>query len=110
MRPVGRGNAFPQTFTVDLGSTQAVGSLKLDLPPSTDWGASSQTLSVSGSTNNSTFTTLVGSAGYPFSPSTGNTATITLPGGTSTRCLRLAFTASTGWPAGQLSELRAFSS
>ena len=39
----------------------------------------------------------------------GNTVTITFPA-TSTRYLRVNFTANTGWPAGQISELEAFSS
>jgi hypothetical protein len=34
--------------------------------------------------------------------------TINLPSGTSTRYLRLSFTANTGWPAAQLSELQAY--
>ncbi len=100
--------AFPQTFTVDLGSAQAVGELVLDLPPSSSWGARTQTLSVSGSTDGSNYSTLVGSAGYTFDPSTGNTVTVTLPSSTSTRYLRLNFTANTGWAAAQLSELQAF--
>jgi hypothetical protein len=103
-------NAFPQTFTIDLGAAHAVGRLVLDLPPSTDWGTRTQTLSVSGSTDNSSYSTLVGSTGYTFNPSSGNTVTIHLPSGTSTRYLRLTFTANTAWPAGQLSELQAFSS
>jgi hypothetical protein len=103
-------NAFPQSITVDLGATRQVGRLVLDLPPSTAWAARTQTLSVLGSTDDSSFSTLVGSSGYTFDPSTGNTVTIPLPSGTSTRYLRLTFTANTGWPAGQLSELEAFAS
>jgi hypothetical protein len=52
---------------------------------------------------------LVGSAGYTFDPNTGNTVTITVPSAT-TRFVRLNFTANTGWPAGQASELQAYSS
>ena len=44
------------------------------------------------------------SADYTFNPSTGNTVTVTFPA-TSVRYLKLTFTANTGWPAGQLSEL-----
>jgi hypothetical protein len=50
---------------------------------------------------------VVGSAGYTFDPATGNTVTITFQG-TSQRYLRLTFTANTGWPAGQLSELEVY--
>ncbi len=104
-------NAFPQSLTVDLGATRAVGRLVLKLPPSTAWGARTETLSVLGSTDNSTFTTIAGSKGYTFDPNNGgNSATVTLPSGTSTRYLRLTFTANTGWPAGQLSEVEAYAS
>ena len=102
-------NAFPQWFQVDLGSATSVGRIVLDLPPSTSWGTRTQTLSVQGSTDGSTFSTLVGSAGYTFNPSTGNTVTITFNPAT-TRYLRLNFTANTGWPAGQISELQAYAS
>ena len=102
--------SFPQTFTVDLGSTQAVTRLVLDLPPSSAWATRTQTLSVLDSTNGSSYATVVGSAGYTFNPSTGNTVTINLPSGTSTRYLQLNFTANTGWPAAQLSELQAYAS
>ena len=101
-------SAFPQSFTVDLGANDQLGSLVLDLPPATSWATRTETLSVLGSTDGSTYSTIVGSAGYTFNPATGNTATISLPAGTATRYLRLTFTANTGWPAGQLSELEAF--
>ena len=97
-------NAFPQWLEADLGSAQTVGSITLDLPPSSSWATRTQTLSVQGSTDGSTWTTLVGSANYTFDPSTGNTVTISLPSAVSERYLRLNFTANTGWPAGQVSE------
>jgi hypothetical protein len=102
-------NAFPQWLQVDLGSATTVGRLVLDLPPSTAWSTRTQTITVQGSTDGSTFTTLAGSAGYTFNPSTGNTVTVMF-GGASVRYLRLTFTGNTGWPAGQLSELQAYSS
>ncbi|MGW4487881.1 discoidin domain-containing protein [Amycolatopsis sp. NPDC004368] len=102
-------NTFPQSLTVDLGSAQALGRLVLKLPPSNDWGARTQTLTVQGSTNGSSFSTLKTEAGYRFDPASGNTATVSLPA-TSTRYLRLSFTGNTGWPAGQLSELEAYAS
>jgi hypothetical protein len=80
----------------------------LDLPPSSSWATRTQTLSVQGSSNASTWTTLVASASYTFNPATGNTVTISLPAGTSEQYLRLNFTANTGWPAGQLSEFQIF--
>jgi hypothetical protein len=101
-------NAFPQWLEADLGSAQTVGSITLDLPPSSSWATRTQTLSVQGSTDGSTWTTLVGSANYTFNPSTGNTVTISLPSAVSERYLRLNFTANTGWPAGQVSEFEIF--
>ena len=101
-------NAFPQSWTVDLGSTQAVRRLVLKLPPSSAWGARTQTVTVLGSTDGSTYSTVVGSTGYRFDPATGNTATVSLPAGTNLRHLRLTVSANTGWPAGQFSEVEAY--
>ncbi|ASW55939.1 glycosyl hydrolase [Plantactinospora sp. KBS50] len=98
-------NAFPQWIQVDLAAATSVNQVVLKLP--TGWGARNQTLTVQGSTNGSSFSTLVGSASYAFNPSTGNTVTISLATA-STRYVRALFTANTGWPAGQLSELEVY--
>jgi len=102
-------NAFPQWLEVDLGATKSFSRIVLDLPPSTSWGTRTQTLSILGSNDGSTFTTIVGSAGYTFNPSTGNTVTITFSSA-SARYVRLNFTANTGWPAGQASEFQIWNS
>ncbi len=102
------GAGYPQTITVDLGSVQSIGSLTLDLPPSSAWNSRTETLSVLGSSNGSTFSQLVGSAGYTFNPSTGNTVSIGLPSGTSARYVELSFIGNTGWSAAQLSEFEVF--
>ncbi|MFF5301793.1 discoidin domain-containing protein [Streptomyces sp. NPDC013161] len=101
-------NAFPQAWTVDLGSNQAVRRLVLKLPPSSAWGARTQTLSVLGSTDGSAYSTVVGSTGYRFDPATGNTVTVALPSGTNLRYVRLNVTANSGWPAAQFSEVEAY--
>ncbi|WP_432028600.1 galactose-binding domain-containing protein [Streptomyces sp. 1222.5] len=101
-------NAFPQAWTVDLGSSYAVRRLVLKLPPSAAWGARTQTVTVLGSTDGSAYSTVVGSQGYRFDPATGNTATVSLPSGTNLRYLRLSVSANTGWPAGQFSEVEAY--
>ncbi|MFF6986641.1 discoidin domain-containing protein [Streptomyces sp. NPDC010273] len=101
-------NSFPQALTVDLGSSQAVRRLVLKLPPSSAWGARTQTLSVLGSTDGSAYSTVVGSTGYRFDPASGNTVTVALPSGTNLRYVRLNVTANTGWPAAQLSEVEAY--
>jgi hypothetical protein len=102
------GAGYPQTITVNLGSAQSIGSITLDLPPATAWSTRTETLSVLGSANGTTFSQLVASAGYTFNPSTGNTVTISLPSGTSAQYVQLSFTANTGWDAAQLSEFEIF--
>ncbi|MFD0069537.1 discoidin domain-containing protein, partial [Streptomyces sp. NPDC127574] len=101
-------SAFPQWLQVDLGSATAVRRIVLVLPPATAWATRSQTLSVQGSTDGTSFGQLLGASTCTFDPSTGNTATLTLPAGTTTRHLRLLFTANTGWPAGQVAEFRVY--
>jgi chitodextrinase len=101
-------NAFPQWIQVDLGAATAISRLVLKLPPSTAWGARSQTLLVLGSTDGSNFSTLKSSAGYAFDPNNGgNAVTITFTSAT-TRYVRLNLTGNTGWPAGQLSEFEVY--
>ena len=72
------------------------------------WSTRTETLSVLGSTNGTSYSQIVGSAGYTFNPSTGNTVTISLPSGTSARYVELSFTGNTGWSAAQLSEFEVF--
>ncbi|WP_052088490.1 discoidin domain-containing protein [Paenibacillus wynnii] len=99
-------NAFPQWIRVDLGGTSSVNQVVLKLPPT--WEARTQTLSVQGSSNDSTYTNLVSSANYTFSPaSASNTVTINLSAA-SVRYIKVNFTANTAWPAAQLSELEVY--
>jgi len=101
-------NAFPQAWTVDLGSAQAVRRLVLKLPPASAWSARTQTVTVLGSTDGSAYSTVVGATGYRFDPATGNTVTVALPSSTSLRYLRLSVSANSGWPAAQFSEVEAY--
>jgi hypothetical protein len=99
---------FPQWGQVDLGQNFSVGRVTLKLPPSTAWGARTQTLSVLGSTDGASFSTIVGSAGYTFDPNANNnTVTITFAA-TTARYVRVNITANTGWPAGQVSDFEVF--
>ncbi|MBY8878761.1 discoidin domain-containing protein [Actinacidiphila acidipaludis] len=100
-------NAFPQWLRVDLGSAVAVNQVVLKLPPSSAWATRTETLAVQGSTDGSTFSDLVASAGYTFDPATGNTVTINFNQAT-TRYVRLNVTGNTGWPAGQISEFEVY--
>ena len=102
-------NAFPQWLQVDLGAPVSVNQTVLKLPPAAAWQTRTQTLSVLGSTDGSTFGTVKASAGYTFNPASGNTATVTF-GAASQRWLRLTFTGNTGWPAGQVSEFEVHAS
>jgi len=102
------GAAYPQTISVNLGSSQSIGSITLDLPPATAWSTRTETLSVLGSATRTSYSQLVGSAGYTFNPATGNTVTISLPSGTSAQYVELSFTGNTGWSAAQLSEFEIF--
>ncbi|MBU5444532.1 discoidin domain-containing protein [Paenibacillus sp. MSJ-34] len=99
-------NAFPQWLQVDLGASATIDRIVLKLPAG--WEERTQTLTVQGSTNGSSFANIVDSASYTFHPSiNNNTVTINFDA-TSTRYVRLHFTANTGWPAGQVSELEIY--
>ncbi|HCT79147.1 MAG TPA: hypothetical protein DGT23_21835 [Micromonosporaceae bacterium] len=94
-------NSFPQWAQIDLGVSTSIDQVVLKLPAG--WGSRSQTLSVHGSLNGTTFSTIVASAAHTFNP----VATINFPA-TSTRFVRINITGNTGWPAGQLSELEIY--
>ena len=98
-------NAFPQWIQVDLGAPTTINSIILKLPPT--WEARTQTLSVQGSSNSTTFVTIVASSSYPFSPLSSNLVEIEFTA-TTTRYVRVNFTANTAWPAGQVSELEIY--
>ncbi|GLY25022.1 discoidin domain-containing protein [Micromonospora sp. NBRC 101691] len=96
---------FPQWWQVDLGTGHPVSRVVLALPAG--WEARTQTLSVQGSTDGSTFTTLAAPAGVRFDPATGNTATVTVPT-TTVRHLRVTVTGNTAWPAAQLAHVEVY--
>ncbi|MEW1864953.1 discoidin domain-containing protein, partial [Streptomyces sp. NPDC088194] len=96
-------NALPQWLQTDLGAAHSASRIVLQLPAG--WGARTETLSVLGSTDGTTFGTVKSSAAYTFDPATGNTVTITFPA-TTQRYFRLNITANTGWPAGQIAEFQ----
>jgi alpha-1,3-glucanase-like protein/F5/8 type C domain-containing protein/centrosomal CEP192-like protein len=98
--------SWPSTFTVNLGGLDTLSSVVIDLPPSTAWSARTQTLSVLGSANGSSYSTLAGSASYTFNPSTGNTVTIPLPSGTTDQYIQLSFTANSSGYGAQASEIQ----
>ncbi|WP_433367110.1 CARDB domain-containing protein [Actinoplanes sp. CA-142083] len=102
-----QNNAFPQWLQVDLGTAVSVNQVVLKLPPATAWATRTETLTVSGSSDGSSFSTLKASAGYTFNPASGNAVTVDFTAATA-RFVRLTFTGNTGWPAGQLSEMEVY--
>ncbi|WP_328989194.1 discoidin domain-containing protein [Kribbella sp. NBC_01245] len=99
------GNGNPATLTTELGSNAEISSIVIRLNPDQAWGNRTQTLQVLGREQSaSAFTSIVASASYNFSPSTGNT--ITIPVSATVADVRLNFTANTGAPAGQVAELQ----
>ncbi|OMI85472.1 Secreted glycosyl hydrolase [Streptomyces sp. M1013] len=96
------GSSLPQWVQTDLGGTERIDEVVLRLPAG--WESRDQTLSVQGSADGTSFSTLKTSATYSFAPGSGNTVTVSFPA-TQTRFVRVNITANTGWQAAQLSEL-----
>ncbi|RBL79059.1 APHP domain-containing protein, partial [Streptomyces cavourensis] len=86
----------------DLGTPARVDEVTLKLPPT--WESRTQTLSLQGSADGTSFATLKSSAAYSFTPGAANTVKVTFAA-TLTRFVRVHITANTGWQAAQLSEL-----
>ncbi|RXZ80455.1 glycosyl hydrolase [Paenibacillaceae bacterium] len=101
-------NAFPQWVQIDLGASVSIDQIVLKLPAG--WETRTQTLSVQGSTDGSTFNTVVGSANYTFNPSVNNNSVTINFAAADTRYVRLNVTANTGWPAAQLAEFEIYGS
>jgi hypothetical protein len=96
------GSSLPQWVQADLGSSTRIDEVVLKLPAG--WESRDQTLSVQGSADGTSFTTLKSSARYSFTPAADNTVTVGFPAAQA-RFVRVAITANTGWQAAQLSEL-----
>ena len=99
-------NAFPQSLTADLGATTAVSRVAVKL--TSGWSPRTETFEIQGSTDGSTFTTLVPTADYSLDPAANNN-TVSIPfGSTNVRYLRVVVTGNTGWPAAQIAEFEAY--
>ncbi|MDT0418249.1 CARDB domain-containing protein [Streptomyces sp. DSM 41982] len=98
----GPSASFPQWVRVDLGATTSVDEVTLKLP--TTWEARDETLTVQGSTDGSTWSTLSASAKRTFTPNSANAVTVGF-GAADVRYVRVQVSANTGWQAAQLSEL-----
>ncbi len=99
------GNGNPATLTTQLGANANLSSIVIRLNPDNAWGNRTQTFSILGREQSATgFTTIVASAAYNFSPSSGNS--VTIPVSARVADVRLNFTANTGAPAGQVAEFQ----
>ncbi|MFJ7103654.1 galactose-binding domain-containing protein [Streptomyces albogriseolus] len=97
--------SFLQSVRIDLGGTVRVDEVVLKLPAA--WEARTQTLTVEGGTDGSSFTALSASAAHRFDPDRANTVTLTFPA-RDVRHLRIRLTANTGWNAAQLSAVEVY--
>ncbi|MEU0130505.1 CARDB domain-containing protein [Streptomyces sp. NPDC006289] len=97
--------ALPQWVRIDLGNRFDVDQVVLRLPNT--WEARTQTLSIQGSADGSSFSALSASAARAFSPSTANTVTVGLTAN-QVRYIRVQVTANTGWNAAQLSQVEVY--
>ncbi|WP_217250011.1 CARDB domain-containing protein [Streptomyces sp. AC602_WCS936] len=102
----GPAGSFPQWVQVDLGEARDVERVVLKLPAG--WESRSQTLSLQGSTDGSTFRALDASASRAFDPARANTVALDLDAPADTRYVRVHVTGNTGWNAAQLSELEVY--
>jgi hypothetical protein len=103
----GAANSYPDTLTIDLGSSHCIGSMVLKLNPT--WGLRTQTLQVLGRLKNSTYKSIANSATYTFNPTSSNVVTINFTPITA-RYIRLSFTANSAATGGQLAEFEVYSS
>ncbi len=102
-------HAFPQSITIDLGSTHSISRLVLTLPPDAAWTTRTQTITVLASTDGKAYTTVLPSAAYTFDPTAKNIVTVPLGSAPArARYVRLTVAANTGWPAAQFSEIEVF--
>ncbi|MFJ6463396.1 discoidin domain-containing protein [Streptomyces sp. NPDC091387] len=100
-----RNGDLPQWIQADLGSSVRVDRVVLRLPDG--WETRSQTLKIQGSANGSDFTDLTQSKAYTFSPTAGESATITFDA-TTTRYVRVLVSANSVQPGAQVSELEIY--
>ncbi|MEU4832167.1 CARDB domain-containing protein [Streptosporangium sp. NPDC023615] len=100
-------NTFPGWARIDLGAATSVDRVVLKVPAPVVWQTRTQTLSIQGSSDGSTYSTVVASANHTFDPATGNTVTIGF-GAATHRYWRVNVTANTGWPAAQISEFEIY--
>ncbi|MFD8433307.1 CARDB domain-containing protein, partial [Streptomyces coelicoflavus] len=102
----GPAGTFPEWLQVDLGTARDVDRVVLKLPAG--WENRTQTLSLRGSTDGSTFHSLDASDGRAFGPERAGTVAIDLDTPSEARYVRVDITGNTGWNAAQLAELEVY--
>ncbi|CAM5451312.1 CARDB domain-containing protein [Streptomyces violaceorubidus] len=102
----GPAGSFPQWLQVDLGTAREVDRVVLKLPAG--WESRTQTLSLRGSADGSTFRSLDASDGRAFGPAQAGTVAIDLDSPSEARYVRVDITGNTGWNAAQLAEVEVY--
>ncbi|WP_320781119.1 CARDB domain-containing protein [Streptomyces sp. CRN 30] len=102
----GPAGSLPQWVQTDLGTARDVERVVLKLP--SGWEGRTQTLSVQGSADGSSFRTLAASAARAFDPARANTVAVDLADAADVRHVRVHITGNTGWNAAQLAELEVY--
>ncbi|WP_448320945.1 CARDB domain-containing protein [Streptomyces sp. CO7] len=101
----GPAGALPQWVQVDLGAQVTLDRAVLKLP--TGWERRTQSLTVLGSSDGTSFSTLAGAQARVFDPASANTLDVDLPA-TPARWVRVQVASNSGWNAAQLSELEIY--
>jgi hypothetical protein len=103
---------FPQNLTIDLGSVHGIGRIELYLPNQPNWNSRNETIEILGSGTNPAGTdfTILGSHDYHFDandPNNRDHVSVSFAPA-KTRWITLRFTANSGWPDAQLSEIQVY--
>jgi len=100
------GAPFPQTVTVDLGASTSVSKVVLKINPA--WGGTrTENMEILGSTDGSSFTSVVPATDYTFDSTTANTVTVPFTA-TDLRYVQVKVSSNTGWPAAQIAEFEVY--
>ncbi|URN94916.1 MAG: discoidin domain-containing protein [Candidatus Pristimantibacillus lignocellulolyticus] len=99
---------FPQWLNVNLGEAKTVSKIKLRLPPQDAWEQRIQEIEVQGSSDGTTFSTLVPPKSYTYDPKSGNSVEIVLDEAVMIKYIRITITSNSAWPAAQVSELEIY--
>lgn len=106
----GPASTYPVSVTVDMQATYSVGRAVLQLPSCACWGVRTQDIDIEGSTDGTTWTSLLAQAPVTFdAPAAQNTATLTFAPA-AVRYVRINVHSNTAAGNAQLSEVHLFAS